>query len=302
MTSKNKVHGYIALVGAPNAGKSTLSNTLLGQKLSIVSSKVQTTRNSIKAIIVEGDTQMILIDTPGIFIPREDRLLERIIVKSAWQGLREANHICLLIDATTGLDEHNLNILKDLKKEEQDPTVIITKIDLIKKNKMLEIIAKLSESGITNILPISSLTKDGIDNLKELLLSKCKNPDWHYSEDQITDAPMRFIASEITREKLFTRLYKELPYSISVKTDEYQILDNGQIKIHQTIFVLKDSQKGIILGKRGEGIKEIGLEAKKDISEIAQTKIHLYLFIKVKPNWMNSIESYERLDNPKLVS
>lgn len=302
MTLKNKVHGFIALVGAPNAGKSTLSNTLLGQKLSIVSSKVQTTRNSIKAIVVEDNTQMILIDTPGLFIPREDRILERVIVKSAWQGLREADHICLLIDGTTGLDEDNTTILKDLRKEEDNLTVIITKTDLIKKSKILEIMAKLVDAGITNILPISSLNNDGMEALKKHLLAKCDNPEWPYDGDQITDAPMRFIASEITREKLFARLIKELPYSISVKTDEYQVLDNGQIKIHQTIFVLKDSQKGIILGKRGLGIKEIGMEAKKDIAEIAQTKIHLYLFVKVKPNWMNSIESYEKLDNPKLVS
>ena len=302
MTLQNKVHSFIALVGAPNAGKSTLTNTLLGQKLTITSSKIQTTRNSIKAIVIDNHAQIILIDTPGIFIPREDKILERIIVKSAWQGLREANHICFLIDATVGLDEQNLNILADLRKEEKDPTVIITKIDLIKKNKMLEMIAKLAESGISNILPICSLNNDGIDNLRQHLVSKCDNPQWPYDEDQITDAPMRFIASEITREKLFTRLEKELPYSISVKTDEYEVLDNGQIKIHQTIFVLKDSQKGIILGKRGQGIKEIGIEAKKDISDIAQSKVHLYLFIKVKPNWMHNVESYERLDNTKLIT
>lgn len=298
----NNKHAFVALVGAPNAGKSTLTNTILGQKLTITSSKIQTTRNSIKAIVVEGNNQLILIDTPGIFIPREDKILERIIVKSAWQGLRQANHICFLIDATTGLDEENQNILQDLRKEEENVTIILTKIDLIKKNKMLETFAKLSELGLTNIFPISSITNDGIDALKKHLLAKCVNNGWPYDEDQITDAPMRFIASEITREKLFSRLDKELPYSITVKTDEYQVLDNGQIKIHQTIFVLKESQKKIILGRNGERIKEVSMEARQDLSEISQTKIHLYLFIKVKPNWMNNVESYEQVDNTKLLT
>ena len=301
MTLQNK-HGFIALVGAPNAGKSTLTNTLLGQKLSITSPKIQTTRNSIKAICIEGDSQLILIDTPGIFIPKEDKILERIIVKSAWQGLREADHICFLIDATTGLNSQNEKILLDLQKEEQNLSVILTKIDLIKKAKMLETIAKLSELGVTDIFPISSITKDGIDTLTKHLTSKCQNPGWPYDEDQITDAPMRFIASEITREKLFTKLDKELPYCVTVKTDEYQVLDNGQIKIHQTIFVLKESQKKIIVGKNGQKIKEISMEARQDLADLAQTKIHLYLFIKVKPNWMNTVDSYEKLDNTKLIS
>lgn len=296
----NKKHGFIAIVGAPNAGKSTITNALLGQKLSIVSPKVQTTRNSIRAIVISQNTQIILIDTPGIFIPRDDKILERVIVKSAWQGLREANHICFVIDVSVGLNPENIRILNDLKKENLAITVILNKIDLVKKSKMLEIFAGLSSLEITDIIPVSATQNDGIENLKNILATKCQNPDWVFDEEQITDAPMRFIASEITREKLFLNLHKELPYSISVKTDNYEIMANGNIKIHQTIFVLKDSQKSIIVGKNGSMIKKIGQEARVDIADIAGTKVHLYLFVKVSKDWMRNVENFEKLDLEKL--
>jgi GTP-binding protein Era len=296
-----KTHGIIAIVGAPNAGKSTLTNALLGQKLSIVSPKVQTTRNSIKAIIVEGLTQLILIDTPGIFIPRDDKILERIIVKSAWQALRESNHICFLIDATVGLNVENIRIIADLKKENLPLTILINKIDLVKKSRLLEIFAGCADLGFEDIIPISAETKDGVEKLKKFLCAKCQNPNWIYDEDQITDAPMRFIASEITREKLFLKLNQELPYSLTVKTDSYEILNNKEIKIHQTIYVTKESQKSIVVGKNGSMIKEIGQEARQDIGEIAGTKIHLFLFVKIKKDWMNDIESYEMVDVEKML-
>ncbi len=296
-----KTHGIIAIVGAPNAGKSTLTNALLGQKLSIVSPKVQTTRNSIKAIIVEGLTQLILIDTPGIFIPRDDKILERIIVKSAWQALRESNHICFLIDATVGLNVENIRIIADLKKENLPLTILINKIDLVKKSRLLEIFAGCADLGFEDIIPISAETKDGVEKLKKFLCAKCQNPNWIYDEDQITDAPMRFIASEITREKLFLKLNQELPYSLTVKTDSYEILNNKEIKIHQTIYVTKESQKSIVVGKNGSMIKEIGQEARQDIGEIAGTKIHLFLFVKIKKDWMNDVESYEMVDVEKMI-
>lgn len=296
-----KTHAITAIVGAPNVGKSSLTNLLLEQKLSIVSSKVQTTRNSIKAIIVEEDKQLILIDTPGIFIPRDDKILERVIVKSAWQALREADNICFVIDAQIGIDDENQRIIQDLKKENLAISFIINKIDLVKKSKLLNTMAALVEMGFETIIPTSTLNKDGIDKVKNLLLDKCHNAGWPYDESQITDAPMRFIASEITREKLFLKLHKELPYSLTVKNEAYEVLQNGDIKIHQTIFVLKESQKTIIVGKKGSMIKEIGQEAREDISEIAGgAKIHLFLFVKVKKNWMNDISSYEILDVNKL--
>lgn len=295
-----KKYGTVALVGAPNAGKSTLTNALLGQKLAIVSPKAQTTRNSIKAIVIEGETQLIVIDTPGIFIPREEKILERIIVKTAWQALRDADHTCFLIDATVGLDEKNLQILSDLKKDDIIPTIIINKIDLIKKSTLLEITVAAAELGFEDIFMISAQTGERIEDLKKFLCEKCQNDGWIYDEEQITDAPMRFIASEITREKLFLKLNQELPYSLTVKNDSYEVLNNGQVKIHQTIFVLKESQKTIILGKNGAMIKEIGQEARSDIAEIYGNKVHLFLFVKVKKNWMNDAESYEMIDVEKL--
>lgn len=297
---QNKKHGIIAIVGAPNAGKSTLTNALLGQKLSIVSPKVQTTRNSIKAIVIEGNTQLVVIDTPGIFIPRDDKILERVIVKSAWQALREANHVCFLIDASVGFNTENARILADLKKENLPLTILINKIDLVKKSRLLEIFVPLSDLGFTDIIPISAETKDGVENLKKLLCEKALNPGWIYDEDQITDAPMRFIASEITREKLFLKLNQELPYSLTVKTEVYEHQGASEIKIHQTIYVLKESQKSIIVGKNGSMIKQIGIEAKQDIAAITDTKVHLFLFVKVKKDWMNDVESYEMIDVPKL--
>jgi GTP-binding protein Era len=295
-----KKHGNIAFVGAPNAGKSTLTNSLLGQKLSIVSPKVQTTRNSIRAIITEDKIQLIIIDTPGIFIPRQDKILERVIVKSAWQALREANHICFLIDATVGLNVENARIISDLKKENLPISILISKMDLVKKSSLLEIFAKSIELGFSEILPVSATTNYGIEEIKKLLFSKCENPEWLFDEDQITDAPMRAIASEITREKLFLKLNQELPYCLNVKNDSYEILKNGEIKIHQTIYVTKESQKKIIIGKKGEMIKQIGLEARQDIADIAGNKVHLFLLVKVKENWMNSVENYEQIDLEKL--
>lgn len=295
-----KRHGTIAIVGAPNAGKSTLTNSLLGQKLSIVSPKVQTTRNSIRAIVIDEEAQIILIDTPGIFIPREDKILERVIVKSAWQGLRDADHICFVVDATIGMNRENTRILDDLKKENLPLTVVINKIDSVKKSLLLESFAKLAESGMVDILPISALTNDGIDKLKKFLNEKCQSPGWIYDEEQITDAPMRFIASEITREKLFLKLNQELPYALTVKTDKYEVLDNGQLKVHQTIFVTKESHKAIVVGKKGAMIKQVGEEARKDLAQIAGNKVHLFLFVKVKEGWMNDAENYEMIDVEKL--
>ena len=295
-----KIHGIFAIVGMPNAGKSSLTNAMLGQKLSITSPKVQTTRNSIKAIIISNQAQIIAIDTPGIFIPRDDKILERIIVKSAWQALREADHICFVIDAEIGLNLENQRILKDLKKENLDITIIINKIDKIRKSKILDIIAPLANLGFEAILPVSATSGDGIDELKIFLEKKCLHPNWLYNEDEITDAPMRFIASEITREKLFLNLNQELPYSLTVKTDSYQILDNHQIKIKQTILVLKESQKSIVLGKNGQMIKKIGEESRYDLGLIANTKVHLFLFVKVQDNWMNKIENFDRIDIEKL--
>ncbi|MFM6973169.1 MAG: GTPase Era [Alphaproteobacteria bacterium] len=300
MTEATKLHGNIAIVGAPNVGKSSITNALLGQKLSIVSPKVQTTRNSIRGILMAENKQIILIDTPGIFIPREDKILERIIVKSAWQGLREANLVAFVIDAQIGADAENLKILQDLKKENLPIVVLINKIDLVKKSKLLDIINAFVNEGINEIFPISAKDNYGILELKNFFAKNCDCAGWIYDDDQLSDAPMAFIASEITREKLFLNLVKELPYAVSVKNDKYEVLNNGEIKIHQTIYVLKESQKSIILGKNGQMIKKIGQDSRVDIAEIAGAKVHLFLFVKVKEDWMRNIENFEKIDVDKV--
>ncbi len=290
----------VALVGAPNAGKSTLTNALLGQKISIVSPKVQTTRNTIKAIVNEEQTQLIILDTPGVFLPRSDKILERIIVKSAWQGIRDADLICFLIDSTIGLNPENLRIINQLKQENIEIIIVLNKIDLIKKANLLVIIKALADIDLKDILMVSAQNKEGVNDLKKFLCNKAKLQGWIYDDTHVTDAPMRFSASEVTREKLFLKLNQELPYSLTVKTDSYEVLDNGEVKIHQTIFILKESQKKIILGKNGNLIKEIGSLARHDLAQMVGNNVHLYLFIKVKKDWMQDVESYESLDLGRL--
>lgn len=296
-----KKFGLIALVGAPNAGKSSLTNELLGQKITITSPKVQTTRNVIKAILIKDEKQLVLLDTPGVFLPRSDKILERVIVKSAWQGIRSADFVCFIIDVTRGLDKENLRILNELKKNEFTPAIIINKIDLIEKSKILEIIQSLQNEGFEDIFLTSATKKEGLTELKEFLFSKCLDGDWQYDEENITDAPMKAIASEIVREKLFLYLEQELPYSIAVKTDSYKIEENGNIVIHQTILTQKNSQKGIILGKNGSLIKKVGQEARMEFAEIAGVKkVSLFLFVRVEKDWMNHIENYDIIDVEKL--
>ncbi len=289
-----KKFAQIALIGAPNAGKSTLANFLVGQKISIVSPKVQTTRNTIKAIMIEDETQIVFLDTPGVFIPQTNRPLERAIVRGAWQAIKEADFVCLLIDAGKGLGEGNQQILKDLEFHKIKPVIVINKIDAIAKEKALGIIAELASQGFEDIFVISATTGDGVADLKKHLIKMVPQGEWQFNDDEITDAPMKFVASEITREKLFLKLNQDLPYCLYVKTDSWETLNNGQVKIHQTIFVLKESQKMIVLGKSGSMIKQIGEESRKDIGEILGTKVHLFLFVKVEEDWINKKASYEQ--------
>ena len=293
MNNIQQKFSQIALIGAPNVGKSTLANLLIGQKISIVSPKAQTTRNTIKAIMVEDNTQIVFLDTPGVFIPQTTRPLERSIVRSAWQAIKEADFVCLLIDANKGLEKNNETILKDLEFHKIKPIIIINKIDTIAKTKSLNIIAELSQKNFEKIFLISATSGDGVDDLKKYLISITASGNWAFTDDEITDAPMKFIASEITREQLFLKLDKDLPYSVCVKTDSWENFNNGQVKIHQIITVLKESQKMIVLGKRGSMIKEIGEESRKEISQILGSKVHLFLFVKVEKNWINKKENYE---------
>ncbi|MDA0902132.1 MAG: GTPase Era, partial [Proteobacteria bacterium] len=211
-----------------------------------------------------------------------------------WQAIKEADSTCLLIDATKGFSSNVKMILDDLKKHEISPIIAINKVDAVKKEKLLVIISQLAELGFEDIFMISAIDGQGVEDLKRHLMSLIKPAPWAFGEDDITDAPMKFIANEITREKLFLKLYQDLPYSLCVKNDSWQNLDNGGIKIHQTIYVLRESQKSIIVGKRGQMIKQIGEEARQDISEmLGGVKVHLFLFVKVKENWMSDGDNYD---------
>jgi GTP-binding protein Era len=283
----------VAIAGEPNAGKSTLMNYIIGQKISIVSPKAQTTRSVVKGIITEGDTQIVFVDTPGIFKPSKARNLERTIVRTAWRNVKETEFVCLIVDASKRTTQATKMIVEDLKKSEKRCILVLNKVDLIKKIKLLAIAQEFNEHGIfEEIFMISAKTGHGVDDLKNYLIKIAPEGNWLYESDDITDSPMKLLASEITREKLFNHLSQELPYSVSVETEKWEEFKNGDVKVQQVIYVLKESQKGIVLGKRGALIKQIGEEARKEIGELIGTKVHLFLFVKVKENWRSDSEHF----------
>lgn len=278
----------IALAGAPNAGKSTLTNYLVGEKISIISPKVQTTRDLIRGVFVEDNTQIILVDTPGVFIPKKARLLERKIVKTAWSGIRDAELVCLLIDATEGFNNKIKTILDEFKKKEINNILVLNKVDAVKKPTLLELTKKITDyyPDFKEIFMISAKTGEGVDKLKQYILNQATEGEWVFKNDELTDIPLKFLASEITREKLFLKLDKELPYNVDVETEKWEEFDNGDIKIQQVIYVSRENQKSIILGKRGQLIKEVGTEARQELSKFLEKKVHLFLFVKLKADWI----------------
>ena len=286
--------GFIALIGAPNAGKSTLLNSLVGSKVSIVSRKVQTTRALVRGIAIEGEAQLIFVDTPGIFKPK--RRLDRAMVTSAWGGAGDADVIALLLDVRKGVDEEAEAILDKLPELKQPKVLILNKIDLIERSKLLEMAAKLNEQvPFAHTFMISALKGDGIETMKRQLAQMMPEGPWLYPEDQISDAPLRMLAAEITREKIYERLHEELPYQSTVETDQWQVRPDGSVRIEQTVFVERDSQRKIVLGKGGQTIKAIGQSARKEIAEIAETPVHLFLFVKVRENWSDDPERYREM-------
>jgi GTP-binding protein Era len=286
--------GFVALIGAPNAGKSTLLNALVGAKVSIVSRKVQTTRAQVRGIALHGAAQIIFVDTPGIFRPK--RRLDRAMVVSAWGGADEADVVCLLIDARKGLDEEASQILERLKGVRQRKCLALNKIDTLEVEKLLELAQKVNA-----ILPfeetfmISALRGHGVETMKAKLADMMKPGPWLYPEDQISDAPLRQLAAEITREKIFERLHDELPYQITVETDQWKNLPDGSARIEQTIFVTREGHRKIVLGEGGSTIKSIGAAARKDIAEASEQKTHLFLFVKVRENWIDDPERYREM-------
>jgi GTP-binding protein Era len=276
--------GLVAIVGAPNAGKSTLVNALVGQKVAIVSAKAQTTRTRMMGVAIEGESQIILVDTPGIFAPR--RRLDRAMVAAAWGGAQDADLIALVIDAKAGLKERIEPILDTLTERREPKIAILNKVDVTPKESLLELATLLNDRLKPEaIFMVSATTGDGVADLKRALAERMPEGPWHFPEDQVSDATDRMLAAEVTREQLYLQLHAELPYASAVETEKYEERRDGSVAIHQQILVGRDTQKAIVLGKRGARLKEIGSRARAELSELLGRKVHLFLHVKVKPDW-----------------
>jgi GTPase len=286
--------GFVALIGAPNAGKSTLMNALVGTKLSIVTHKVQTTRATVRGIAMVGAAQVIFVDTPGIFAPK--RRLDRAMVTNAWSGAADADVVCLLVDAQRGLDGANETILAKLAPTRQKRILILNKIDAVKREALLDLARAVDERlRFDETFMVSALTGDGVEDLLAYLGRTVPAGPWLYPEDQISDAPLRLLAAEITREKLFLRLHEELPYESTVETDSWTVMKDGSARVEQTIYVTREGQKKIVIGKGGETIKAISMAARRDIAAMAETPVHLFLFVKVRENWGDDPARYREM-------
>jgi GTPase len=286
--------GFAALIGAPNAGKSTLLNRLVGAKVSIVTRKAQTTRALVRGIVITGPAQIVLVDTPGIFAPK--RRLDRAMVASALSGATDADVVVLLIDARKGLDEETETILGKLGQSKAPKLLALNKVDLVPRENLLALAAQLNaKAKFEDTFMISALTGDGVEKLLEKLGERMPASPWLYPEDQISDAPLRMLAAEITREKLFERLHDELPYQSTVETDSWTNQKDGSARIEQTIYVARDGQKKIVIGEGGRTIKSIGQAARTEIAEAAEQKVHLFLFVKVRENWADDPERYREM-------
>jgi GTP-binding protein Era len=288
---ENRRCGYVALVGAPNVGKSTLLNQLIGAKVSIVSPKVQTTRSRILGIAIEGAAQLIFVDTPGIFAPK--RRLERAMVAAAWAGATDADTVVVLIDAARGIDKDSQRIIDGLKSARRRAVLALNKVDLVEPPALLPLTATLDKEGIFDaVFMVSALSGDGVADLKRHLAGAVPAGPWLYPEDQLTDLPQRLIAAEITREQVFLQLHQELPYATFVETDEWQEREDGSVRVAQTIHVMRESQRAIVLGKGGRKIKEIGARARTELERVLGRRIHLFLFVRVTEDWTEDRARY----------
>ncbi len=286
--------GFVALIGAPNAGKSTLVNALVGAKISIVSRKAQTTRSLVRGIAVEGDTQMIFVDTPGIFAPR--RRLDRAMVASAWGGAGDADALALLVDARRGVDGEVEAILAGLASAKGRKILTLNKIDLVARPKLLELSAALNAKfPFAETFMVSALSGEGVGSLKESFAAAMPPGPWLFPEDQISDAPIRMLAAELTRERIFDRLHDELPYQTTVETQVWTEMKDGSARVEQVIYVTREAHKKIVIGEKGRTIKSIGMAARKEIEAAAEQKIHLFLFVKVRENWQDDPERYREM-------
>jgi GTPase len=290
--------GFIAILGAPNVGKSTLLNRLVGTKVSIVTAKVQTTRRRILGITIRGAAQLAFVDTPGIFTPRPGRPLERALVRAAWRGAEDADQRLLVVDAKRGIDRDTSSILEGMRERRFERSILaINKVDLVAPPVTLPLIREFDRTGLfERVFIISALTGDGCDDLLNGLLETLPEGPWLFPEDQLSDLSQRAMAAEITREKLFQQLHQELPYSLTVETENWAAAaDGAEIRIDQTIYVQRSSQKAIVLGKGGRQIKAVGEAARRELEEILDTRVHLFLFVKVRERWTEDPERYQEI-------
>lgn len=286
--------GYVALLGAPNAGKSTLLNALAGAKVSIVSRKAQTTRMLVRAIVMEGRAQIILVDTPGIFAPK--RRLDRAMVSAAWAGGANADALCLLIDAARGLDADNAALCAKLAPMAKPKFALLNKIDLVPRARLLALADAVAKAGgFEKLFMVCALNGDGIKDVKSAFAAVLPPGPWLYPEEDVSDMPLRLLASELTREEIFDKLHEELPYQITVETLSWQMRKDGSARIEQTIYVTRETQRKIVLGAGGRTIKAIGVAARRAIAEAADCPVHLFLFVKVKENWSDDPQHYRAM-------
>ncbi len=293
--------GFIALGGAPNAGKSTLLNRLVGSKVSIVTPKVQTTRSRIIGIVIAGEAQLVFVDTPGIFVPK--RRLERAMVAAAWGGLADADIVVLLVDTALclgklrgAIDGDSLAIIKGLEKHRRQAILVLNKIDLVKRPALLELAAALNAQGnFSDTFMISAFTGDGVADLRAHLATIVPEGPWLYDEDQLSDIPLRLLAAEITREQAFLQLHQELPYALTIETEDWRERDDGSVRIEQTFYVRRATQKAMVLGKGGARIKSIGSAARAELERVMARRVHLFIHVKVRRDWIDKPEHYRAM-------
>jgi GTPase len=286
--------GYVALIGAPNSGKSTLLNQLIGRKLAIVTPKAQTTRNRLLGIAIEGPAQIVFVDTPGIFTPR--RRLDRAMVAAAWSGAEDADEALLLVDASRGVDHDTRRILNRLAQRRRRSILALNKIDLVPRKSLLGLADVLSREGLFDpIFMISGLKGDGVEDVKRHLAASLPRGPWMFPEDQLSDAPERLIAAEVTREQVFLQLHDELPYASTVESEQWEDKPDGSVRIEQVIYVQRPSQRAIVLGDGGKRIKTIGARARAELEHMLERRVHLFLFVKVRQNWIDDRERFAAL-------
>ena len=283
--------GVVAVMGAPNAGKSTLVNAMVGSKVSIVSPKVQTTRTRVTGVAVEGPTQIVFLDTPGVFAPR--RRLDRAMVDAAWRGAADADCVLLLVDAKRGFDDEVRRLVEGLEERRIKAVLVLNKIDLVKRAQLLSLAAELNNRhAFSDTFMIAAETGDGVADLKRHLAARMPQGPWLYPEDDLTDMPMRLLAAEVTREHAYRQLRQELPYSLAVETEAWQEQADGSARIDQVIYVRKESQRRIVIGAKGAKVKEIGAAARAELQHLLDRKVHLFLHVKVQENWDERREFY----------